>query len=164
MDLFFGLALLVQLVKKWKASSISLIVEKIYWELLGGKPTCMCEQRSLTHRNTGHNSNDKERKRERNWNLWRVSFLSPQADKWVWPKCHAWLKHTITLKKKFQISYIFFTLISCQNVCEKREIATPPTQISKMVSIICRTMRGGGGVNNKKKIQIPDSNRNIQSN
>ena len=145
MDLFFGLALLVQPVKKWKASSISLIAEKIYWELLGGKPTCMCEQRSLTHRNTGHNSNDRERKREGNWSLWSVSFLSPQADKWVWPKRHAWLKHTITLKKKFQISYIFSSLISCQNVCEKREIATPPTQISKMVSIICRTMRGGGG-------------------
>ena len=47
-------------------SSISLIAEKIYWELLGGKPTYMCEQRSLTHRNTGHNSNDRERKRERN--------------------------------------------------------------------------------------------------
>ena len=40
--------------------SISLIAEKIYWELLGGKPTYICEQRSLTHRNTRHNSNDRE--------------------------------------------------------------------------------------------------------
>ena len=22
-----------------------------------------------------------------------LSFLSPQADKWLWPNCHAWLKH-----------------------------------------------------------------------
>ena len=125
-------------------SSISLIAKKIYWELLGGKPTCICEQRSPTHRNTGHNSNDRERKRERNWSLWRecLSCLHKQTSEFGLNAMHGW-NIPSPLKKKFQISYIFFTLILCQNVCEKREIATPPTQISKMVSIICRTMRGG---------------------
>ncbi len=121
---FFGLALLVQPFKKWKASSNSLIAETIYWEVLGGKPTCMCEQRSLIHTNTGHKSNEREREREELEFVRReVSFLSPQVDKWLWPKCHAWLKHTITLK---MFKYLTFSPPSFHaKMCVRERDCTP---------------------------------------
>ena len=102
-------------------SSISLITEKIYWELLGGKPTCICEQRSLTHRNTGHNSNDRERKRERNWSLWRecLSCLHKQTSEFGLNAMNGW-NIPSPLKKSFK--YLTFSSPSFYaKLCVRKE-------------------------------------------
>ena len=147
---FFGLALLVQPFKKWKASSNSLIAETIYWEVLGGKPTCMCEQRSLIHTNTGHKSN--ERERESNWSSFEERCLSC-LHKWTSDfglnAMHDW--NIPSPLKSSNILHFLHPHFMLKCVCE-REIARPPTQISKRVSFICRTMK------RKKK------SNNIQSN
>ena len=111
----------------------------------------MCEQRSLTHTNTGHNSNDRERKRERNWSLWRecLSCLRKQTSDFGLNAMNGW-NIPSPLKKSFK--YLTFSSPSFYaKMCVRKERLQHHQPKFPRWCLLFVEQWGGEKVNNKRK-------------